>query len=195
MPLEVFSKLNDSMILIWNCTCPFPGNWIQNLCFSSPCVPVSLLPLFPAEVAFPGGAVKDKLVPSAAALWMAPVLSPQSKGSPVSPTFWGKAGRWQRKCHWGQVRAGVKNCNGKSSASGEGQELEGVEEHRSVILFWKASYCTEGAVSITTLGCALVHLLISKVGKNQTDPCSVLAVWKCLQQPVTRTEHGNSKNP
>lgn len=55
--------------------------------------------------------------------------------------------------------------------------------------------CAEGAVSITTLGCALEYFLILIMGKNQTDPHSVLAVWKCLQQPVQETEDGNSKKP
>lgn len=41
---------------------------------------------------------------------------------------------------------------------------------------------TEGAVRVTTLGCALVYFLIFVVGENQTNP--VLAVQNSLQQPV-----------
>lgn len=73
------------------------------------------------------------------------------------------------------------------------RECKGIEE-----LFYPESPViahAEGTVSITTLGCALVYFLIFTVGKNQTDPCSVLAVWKCLQQPVQGTEDGNSKKP
>lgn len=91
----------------------------------------------------------------------------------------------------------VKNFSGNSSTSGgtssccERKRIEGsfYSSENPVIP------CTESAVSITILRDTLVYFLIFIVGKNQINPCLLLAVWKCLQQPVRRTEHGNSKKP
>lgn len=98
--------------------------------------------------------------------------------------------------HWRQVRAEVKSCNVKNTVVEVGRSWRECKSTEG--LFYPESPViahAEGAVSILTLGCALVYFLIFIVGKNQTDPCSVLAVWKCLQQPVQGTEDGNSKKP
>lgn len=71
-------------------------------------------------------------------------------------------------------------------------------EERTEELFYSESpviACTKGAVNIRTLGYAVVCFLTFIVGKNQTNPRSVLAAWKCLQQSVQGTEDGNSKKP
>lgn len=79
---------------------------------------------------------------------------------------------------------------GRPGAGGRGKSIEKLFYSESPLIA-----CTKGAVSIITLGYAVVYFLIFIVGKNQTNPGSVLAVWKCLRQPVQGTEDGNSKKP
>lgn len=126
MTSEVFSKLICSMILIWNMHMPLPRTPNTKLCFPSPCVPVSACPS-PAQVAFPGWAVKGSALRARAA-------------TRASPTFWGiQAGNRECGLEAGESWGGESSA--KSSAGGGDQELEGVGKHRGVILFWKPSYC------------------------------------------------------
>lgn len=90
----------------------------------------------------------------------------------------------------------MKNFSGSNSARGETRSWR--ERKSTEELFYSESpviACTKGAVNIRTLGYAVVYFLIFIVRKNQTNPHSVLAAWKCLQQPVQGTEDGNSKKP
>lgn len=78
---------------------------------------------------------------------------------------------------------------------GLGVVVSGKELRDHFILLKTVIPCTECAVSITILGDTLVDILIFIVEKNQINPLSLLPVWKCLRQPVQRTEYENSKKP